>query len=164
MTLSTETILLLAMWAVGIAACLFVPRKARREGWIVFLACQAINWVSSLVEVRLGWIAFPVREFPHATDLGVTLEFFFYPLCCVFFYIGLPRRTKWMQAAWLALWALGIAFFDGLLARYSDLLEYGLFSWYWSALDFALVFALTAAYTRQFFKSRAEGWKRREAS
>ncbi|WP_281287138.1 CBO0543 family protein [Paenibacillus hemerocallicola] len=161
MALSFERFVLISIWAVGLTACLLIPADKRREGWIAFLMCQAFSWIGALLEVRLGWIAFPVREFPRATDLGVTTEFFFYPLCCALYFIFEPRRTRLMRGLYLLIWAFGLAMLDGLLSNYTDLLEYGRYAWYWSALDIALIFAVSNVYTRWFFKSSAMRSERR---
>lgn len=155
MALSFERFVLISIWAVGLTACLMIPANKRREGWIAFLMCQAISWISALLEVRLGWIAFPVREFPKATDLGVTTEFFFYPLCCTLYFVFEPLRKLSLRVLYLLIWSIGLAVFDGLLSLYTDLLEYGRYAWYWSGFDFAIAFALTNVYTRWFFKSSA---------
>jgi hypothetical protein len=155
MELSFERFVLLSIWAVGLTACLMIPANKRREGWIAFLMCQAISWIGALLEVRLGWISFPVREFPIATDLGLTNEFFFYPLCCAFYYIFEPRSARTSRLLYSLVWIFGVGAFDGLLSEYTDLLEYGGYNWYWNVLETGLVFVATNLYTRWFFKSSA---------
>lgn len=161
MSLSFERFILITVWTVGITACLMIPQRKRREAWIAFLICQAITWIESLLQVRLGWIAFPVREFPKATDVCLTTEFFFYPLACAIYFIFEPGQSRTWRLCYLLLWAGGLTLFDWALSVHTDLLDYKRYDWYWSGLDFAITFVAVGAYTRWFFRSQALRSERR---
>ncbi|TMV52073.1 hypothetical protein FE783_03765 [Paenibacillus mesophilus] len=161
MLLSSERFILITLWMLGITGCLMIPERKRREAWIAFLACQAITWIGSLVQVRLGWIAFPVREFPKATDLCLTTEFFFYPLACAIYYIFEPKHSATFRICYSLLWVFGLTLFDWNLSVHTEVLDYKRYTWYWSGLDFAITFVAANIYTRWFFKSQALRSERR---
>lgn len=81
-----EHLILLAMWLFGfIGFILFIPRQDRRKGFLAFLMFQAIIWFCDMPSFQFRLLSAPVREFPKATDLPITIDYFFYPVCFPFF-------------------------------------------------------------------------------
>jgi CDP-diglyceride synthetase len=50
-----ERLILLAMWLFGfISFILFIPRQARRKGFLAFLIFQAIIWLCDMPSFQFG--------------------------------------------------------------------------------------------------------------
>jgi hypothetical protein len=81
-----EHLILLTMWLFGfVGFLLFIPRKDRRKGYLAFLMFQAIIWLCDMPSFQYGLLSAPVREFPKATDLAITINYFFIPFCFPYF-------------------------------------------------------------------------------
>jgi hypothetical protein len=82
--------ILVAMWLFGIVGfILFIPHKDRRKGLLAAIMFQAFIWLCDMPSFKCGLLSAPVRIFPKATDLTVTINYFFYPVCLRYFmYIG----------------------------------------------------------------------------
>jgi hypothetical protein len=73
-----EHIILLAMWVFGVVAFfLFIPHKDRRKGFLAYLIFQAIIWLCDIPAFKYDLLSAPVREMPKATDLPLTIDYFF---------------------------------------------------------------------------------------
>jgi hypothetical protein len=154
-----ERILLIAIWLVSIAVTvLFVSKAKRREAALSFLACQCLTWINSLLRVKFHLLVFPVREFPKATDLLVSTEFFMYPLICAFYYIYDPKSSSvFRRFIHLCIWTTGADLVEVLLEKYTNLITYLHFTWYWTWLDFFVLFIVTNVYCNWFFKKTGNG-------
>lgn len=77
-----EHIILAAMWVFGfLGFILFIPRKNIRHGLLAYLMFQAIIWLCDMPAFEFGLLSAPVREFPKATDLAITINYFFILYC-----------------------------------------------------------------------------------
>lgn len=88
-----EHLILVAMWLFGfigfIGFILFIPRNKRREGFFAAIMFQAIIWLCDMPAFTFGLLSAPVRELPKATDLALTINYFFYlVLFSIFMLIG----------------------------------------------------------------------------
>ncbi|CAM3832732.1 CBO0543 family protein [Marinicrinis lubricantis] len=153
--MSLEWIVITLMWCVGVISVVVCPKQHLRKLLFTMLLCQALTWVTTLIHVYYGLLSFPVREFPKATDLLVTTEYFFYPLICGYYVVYEPSRHVGARMAYLALWVTGLTTIDIVIERYTDLIEYIHYSWYWTWIVFFGLFAITNISCQQFFKSRA---------
>ncbi|MDV2583751.1 CBO0543 family protein, partial [Alkalibacillus haloalkaliphilus] len=73
----------------------------------------------------------PVREFPKATDLPLTIDYFFYPVLFSIFYVKKRERGRpWSRISYFFVWISVITLLDVVRERYTGLLEYKLLTWY----------------------------------
>lgn len=154
--MTLERLVLIIIWAVStIAFVLFIPRNRRREAILAFLACQSVTWVNSMLHVKYGLLAFPVREFPKASDLLFTSEYMMYPLMCAFYYIYEPESGKLPRLLYLVGCITCLTVIDVIIEKYTELIEYTKYSWYWTWIDFFLIFLITNIYCKWFFKKNS---------
>ncbi|MGX6443914.1 CBO0543 family protein [Neobacillus sp. K501] len=149
--------ILAAMWLFGfIGFTLFIPRKEWRKGFLAFLMFQAIIWLCDMPAFQYGLLSAPVREFPKATDLPLTIDYFFYPVLFSIFYIH--RRVKgslWSRISYFFVWISIITIFDVIIGRYTDLLEYEILKWYGMWIYIGFLFYVSQFCCNWFYKDQS---------
>jgi hypothetical protein len=156
LNMSKEALILVLIWVLGISAfVLLIPKNSRRRFIFAFLACQCLTWLDSLILVQFNLISFPFREFPKATDILFTTSSFMYPLIYAFYLFYIHKAKRIGRLLYLSIWVSGIAIFVELDEKFTDLLKFHNFSWYWTWLNFFLIFALLNVIYRWFFIDKA---------
>ncbi|KKI91321.1 hypothetical protein WQ54_15365 [Bacillus sp. SA1-12] len=157
--------ILVAMWVFGfVGFLLLIPRKDRRKGWLAFLMFQAFIWLCDMPSFQYGLLSAPVREFPKATDLAITINYFFYPVMFSIFYVHKKGNGSiWSRFAYFFVWISIMTLFDVVLERYTDLLEYGFITWYGMLIYIGFLFYVSQVCCNWFFKDKslfqAEEWE-----
>jgi hypothetical protein len=149
--------ILIAMWLFGtLVFFLFVPLKDMRKGIFAFLMFQAIIWISDMSTFAMDWLHSPVHLFPKATDLPLTLDYFFYPVLFALYYVNKKSKDGlWYRFKFFFVWISVITFFDSMIERYTNLLEYDTMTWYWIWLYFAFLYYVGQVCCNWFFKDKA---------
>ncbi|MFJ8256640.1 CBO0543 family protein [Peribacillus asahii] len=149
-----EHLILVAMWLLGfVGLILFIPRKNRRKGLFAFMMFQAIIWLCDMPAFKYGLLSAPVREFPKATDLALTINYFFYPALFSIFYVHKKvKGSLWSRFTYFFVWISIITLFDIVIERYTDLLEYGLLTWYGMWIYIGFLFYVSRVCCNWFFK------------
>lgn len=149
--------ILIAMWLFGfVGFILFIPRKNWRKGFLAFLIFQAIIWLSDMPAFQYGVLSAPVRELPKATDLPLTIDYFFYPVLFSIFYVN--KRvwaSLWSRMTYFFIWISVITLFDIVIERYTDLLEYGFLTWWGMWIYIWILFYLSQVCCNWFYKDKA---------
>ncbi|SDC71515.1 hypothetical protein SAMN02799630_01266 [Paenibacillus sp. UNCCL117] len=154
--MTLDRFVLILLWGLSVVlAVIMIPRRKVRIAAIALLFCQALLWVSSLLHSRHDLIQFPVREFPKATDLLVTTEYFFYPFFCALYVIREPMNQSRINWKSLITCVTAATVIDLLLATYTNLVRYENYAWYWTWLVFLVQFLATRYYCCWFFRSSA---------
>jgi hypothetical protein len=163
-----ERLILVAMWLFGfVVFILFIPRKDRRKGFLAFLMFQAIIWLCDMPSFQYGLISAPVREFPKATDLPLTIDYFFYPVLFSIFYVHKRvQGSLWSRITYFFVWISVITLFDIVIERYTELLEYEFLKWYGMWIYIGFLFYVSQVCCNWFFKDKAlfqaERWELNE--
>jgi hypothetical protein len=151
--MSIERTIIISIWVLGaLLLVLFIPRKKIREAIVAFLFCQAVMWLIVLINVRLGQLRFPVREFPVATDLSFTLNYFLWPAISVFYYIHEPKSGFALRTVYLLVYVVGTSSLHLAIAHYTQLIDYVKLKWYLGFLFPLFFFLATRFYCNWFFK------------
>ncbi len=152
-----EYLILVAMWLFGfVGFILFIPHKERRKGFLAFFMFQAIIWLCDMPSFQFGLLSAPVRLLPKATDIPLTINYFFYPVLFSIFYVN--KRVKgslWFRITYFFVWVSVITLFDVVIERYTDLLEYGLLSWWGMWIYIWFLFYVSQFCCNWFFKDKA---------
>ncbi len=155
-----DYLIMAAMWIFGfVGFLLFIPRKDRRKGVFASLMFQAIIWLCDMPAFKYGLLSAPVREFPKATDLAITIDYFFYPVLFSIFYVH--KRVKgslWSTLIYFFVWVSFITLFDVVIERYTDLLEYGFITWYGMWMYIGFLFYVSQFCCHWFFKDQSVLW------
>ncbi|WP_102345971.1 CBO0543 family protein [Bacillus sp. Marseille-P3661] len=151
-----ERLVLVAMWLLGfLGFILFIPRIDRRKGFLAFLMFQAIIWLFDMPSFYYGLLSAPVRELPKATDLPLTIDYFFYPVLFSIFYVHKKvKGSLWSRFIYFFVWTSMITLYDIVIERYTDLLQYGFLTWYGMWIYIAFLFYLSEVCCNWFFKDK----------
>ncbi|WP_342431284.1 CBO0543 family protein [Neobacillus sp. FSL H8-0543] len=163
-----ERLILIAMWPIGIVAfILFIPLKDRRNGLLALLMFQAIIWLCDMFAFKYGLLSAPVRELPKATDLPLTINYFFYPVLFSIFYVRKKANSSLLpRITYFLIWISAGTLFDIVIERNTDLLNYEKSPWYGMWIYIGFLFFVTQVCCNWFFKDKAlfqaERWKTNE--
>lgn len=152
-----EHLILIGMWLFGfVGFLLFIPREDWRKGFLAFLMFQAIIWLCDMPSFRYGLLSAPVRELPKATDLPLTIDYFFYPVLFSVFYVNKRVNVRlWSKITYFFVWVSVITLFDIMIERYTDLLEYNILTWYGMWTYIVFLFYMSQVCCNWFFKDEA---------
>ncbi|TRZ39914.1 hypothetical protein CEQ21_02920 [Niallia circulans] len=144
-----------------ISLYVFVPKDKKRDAWVLFLFLQLITWPAGLFTVEKGWIEYPIQLLPQTNAYNKTsfsFEFFFFPVVAIFFSLYFPRRKNWMI---IILYYVGIAGFftmlEGVLERYTALVNYKEWTWYWSFITVVISLVINDSCYKWFKKGLTTG-------
>lgn len=137
----------------GIAGFIMFPRQRRREAYTIFLFQGMLTWVLGLLVVEAGLLVYPVRELARASSTSFVFEFLIYPVVAAYYNIFYPGRgsSKPVKVGWLLLFAAGITVPEYLIEKYTDLLEYTGWHWYWTFLSIAATLYVSRLFYVWFF-------------
>ena len=152
-----ERLILVAMWIFGIIGfILFSARKDLRKGFLALMMFQAIIWLCDMPSFKYGLLSAPVREFPKAIDLSITINYFFYPVLFSIFYVHKEvKESRWARFIYFFVWITAITFLDIVLEKYTDLLEYGSITWYGMWIYLGALFFVSQVCCNWFYKDKA---------
>ncbi|WP_169802783.1 CBO0543 family protein [Neobacillus soli] len=161
-----EYLIIILMWVIGVISFVkFTPKNHHRRVIFAVLVCQSLTWLNTLFHVKFNLLSFPVRELPKATDVLVTTEYLFYPLVCGFYIISVPKKVNnYLRPFYLSLWVSGLTIFDVIIEKYTNLIVYVHYDWYWTWLDFFCLFAVVNIIYHWFFKEKAQPREDKEAT
>ncbi|WP_232463492.1 CBO0543 family protein [Tumebacillus avium] len=141
-----------------LALLLFVPKRRLREAIVLFMFPQLITWATGLFVVELRLIEYPYRSLPNVTRSSLDFEFFVYPALIVLFNLYYPERGAKEKRFWLYAGVAGaITFYEVLLEKYTDLIAYHGWAWYWSFVTVWVTLYISRRYFVWFRKSLAGG-------
>jgi hypothetical protein len=153
-----EHLILLLMWLFGfVGFILLVPKKDWRKGFLAFMMFQAIIWLCDMPAFKYDLLRAPVRELPKATDLPLTIDYFFYPVLFSIFYVH--RRVKGSlgsRITYFFVWVSASSLLDIVIERYTDLLEYEFLKWYGMWMYIGFLFYISQVCCNWFFKDKAK--------
>jgi len=163
-----EHLILLLMWLFGfVGFILFVPKKDRRKGILAFMMFQAIIWLCDMPAFKYDLLRAPVRELPKASDLPLTIDYFFYPVLFSIFYVH--RRVEGSlgsRITYFLVWVSAASLLDIVIERYTDLLEYKFLKWYGMWMYIGFLFYISQVCCNWFYKDKAffqaERWETNE--
>jgi hypothetical protein len=136
----------------------FVPKSRIREAQVSFLFKQLITWLFGLLVVEKKLISYPKRLFFKKTiKSSFTFEYFVYPALCVLFNLYYPvRKNSLIKMLYLFSHSAIITVFEIILLKYTNLIKYKKWTWYWSLLTMSFTNYLSQIYFRWFFKEKGQ--------
>lgn len=149
-----KTILTSSWITMIILLILFVPKNKLREAHVSFLFKQIITWLFGLLVVEKGLISYPFRLiFKKANHSSFTFEYFIYPALAVFFNLYFPeKRNNYIKVLYYLAHSGTITLFEMIALKYTQLIKYKQWSWYWSLISLWISYFITHSYYKWFFK------------
>lgn len=135
----------------------FVPKSKIRHGVLAFLFKQVVTWLLGLIVVEKGWIEYPARLFKKSNRSSFSFEYFFFPGFCAIFNLHYPEdKGKVYKVLYYIFFSGIITGVEVLAEKYTDLIRYIKWKWYWSFLSIGGTFYLSHLFYRWFFKEDFE--------
>ena len=149
-----EYLIQAAMWLFGfIGFILFIPHKGRRKGLLAALMFQLLIWLCDMPSFTYGLLSAPIRIFPKATELTVTINYFFYPILFAIFYVHRKAKNNiWLRLTYFFVWISIITIYDIILERYTDLLTYESLTWWGMWIYIGFLFFISMVCCNWFYK------------
>ncbi|MFV2049597.1 CBO0543 family protein [Metabacillus sp. YM-086] len=149
-----NTIELLAWIITSILLIKFVPRKRIREAIVSFLFKQVITWLVGLLVVEKDLISYPNRLFFKKTiKSSFTFEYFVYPGLCALFNLYYPEnKPKILKVLYYSFHTSIITIFEIIAVKYTNLIKYNKWKWYWSFITMYMSYFLSRIFQRWFFR------------
>ncbi len=144
--------LLLVIWLFGllvVSAC--IPSGKRHSFYIAFMTAQGLDWFAQLMFLQFNVLSFPVREFPKASDMSITLMILLMPLYTAIYVIYEPRKSRFIRALYLVSWTSVATFTDITISHTSDLQNHKSYYWLVAELVFGVILVISNAVVRWFF-------------
>lgn len=152
-----KTIELSAWIITSILLIKYVPKNRIREAHISFLFKQVITWLFGLLVVEKGLISYPNRLFfKKAIKSSFTFEYFVYPALCALFNLYYPEKSnKIVKINYYFIHTSIITCFEIFAVKYTNLIKYNNWTWYWSFITMWLSYYVSRIYHRWFYKDRS---------
>ncbi|WP_319830038.1 CBO0543 family protein [Bacillus alkalisoli] len=134
----------------------FVPKNKFREAQVAFMFKQLVTWLFGLLVVEKNLISYPTRLFFKKTiKSSFTFEYFVYPALCTLFNLYYPeKRNSVIKLLYIFFNSSIITFFEAFAVKYTTLIKYKKWTWYWSFITMSLSYYISHIYYRYFFKNQ----------
>ena len=151
--MSLEINLLFLIWVIGVIMIAFgVPSHKRHSFFVAFLTAQGMEWLAEILLLQFNVVSFPVREFPKASEMSITLMIFLLPLCCATYVIYEPKKKSWpIRILYLAFWANVMTWMEIMISHFTDLQDHKSYYWLVAMLLFSFELIVANAVVRWFF-------------
>ena len=132
----------------------FVPKPRIREASVAFLFKQLITWLFGLIVVEKNLIKYPFHIFFKKTSRSsFTFEYFVYPSICVLFNLYYPeKKSYFVKIIYHFSYTSIITMFEMFAVKYTKLIKYTNWTWYYTSITLWLTFYLSRIYQKWFFK------------
>jgi len=152
--MSRDRIIEISSWVIiGSLLLWLVPKDKIRDAHLIFLFKQVLTWILGLMVAEKNLIRYPVRIFSRATKSSFTFDYFAYPAICVFFNLFYPYgESIEKQLVHYITYTSGITIFEVTLERYTNLIKYINWKWYWTWATIFITFMMSNFYYRWFFQ------------
>lgn len=149
-----ETIILISASVIFIISFFFIPKGKRHEAQFVFLFIQFPTWLLGLVTVEAGLLKYPVHELGRANSTSFVFEYLILPIYCIHINAHYPQSSSFfLKTLYYCGLSLVMTAVEILVERYTDILEYTGWHWYYTFISILLLFLLSRVTTLWFFKT-----------
>jgi hypothetical protein len=149
--------IIFAVWVFSLILLFLIRRDKRRIAVIAFFFKQWITCILGHVVVQLHLLSYPVRELADISRTSITYEFMAYPSVCAVFTSYYPSdKPRWMQFGYYVLFCSPLTILEVLLERYTEVIRYERWNWFWTWSTLFLTFLLTRVFCAFYFQSLKE--------
>lgn len=149
--MSFDYIILSFVWMIGFAIfVIFTPKHQKQRMIIAALLFQCLSWLNSLIHLELELIAYPIREFPEASDVLFATEYFLYPILYGLYIIHEPKRNFSIRFLYLLAVISGLVGVELVFVHFTNLVVYIHYAWYLEWIVFFIMFVV-ANYVYHWF-------------
>ncbi|UUZ82806.1 hypothetical protein LJK88_01870 [Paenibacillus sp. P26] len=154
---SIDYIILMIVYAVSLIGLWLVPGEKKRRAQAAYLFFGMPMWILGLTVVEAGWIEYPVRDFRVASQTSFVFEYLAFPTVSVYFNLYYPQhRSRWIQCLYYTGFASGLTLPEYFIEKYTQLIEYKGWAWYWSFISITLTLWLSRRFYEWFFRLKGK--------
>lgn len=147
-----EGMLLTAAVMVSFISLAFTPKNKLLQLQFVLLFVQLPTWLLGLSAVQMGLLEYPYRELASVNRTSFIFEYIILPVLCAHVNNHYPwRASSLTKAVYLASIGLLMTGVEVVLERYTILIRYTGWEWYWSWITVVFIFWLTQKTVAWFF-------------
>ena len=148
-----EAVILIASSLISIISIVFIPKHKWLQAQFVFLYVQLLTWVLGLSVVELRLLEYPYRELSNINRTSFVFEYLILPLLCVHLNARFPNHATWRAKIGLYAGITAVlTVVEYLLERYTEVITYTEWQWYWTFISVLFVLWLSRLTTLWFFK------------
>jgi hypothetical protein len=148
-----ELIILITCSLISVISLFTVPKNKRHQAQFVFLFIQLPIWVLGLSAVELGLLEYPYRELSTINRTSFIFEYLVLPILCIHFNARYPEHAgKIKKLVYYAGVSLALTCFEALLEKYTLVITYTGWEWYWTFFSVSFILWLSRITTLWFFK------------
>lgn len=148
-----ERVILGSVWVICFISIWFIPREKAAKASFVFLVTQFFTWITGLTVVEFGWIEYPVHEFYKANATSFSFEYFVLPITTIFFILYYPKnKSIKSKILYYVLFSSLLTLFEFCLEKYTLLIKYNSWRWYWTWITVPVVFYGVRCVYKWFYK------------
>jgi hypothetical protein len=148
-----EAVVLTATTLIALSSIAFIPRGKWLQAQFVFLFVQFLTWISGLCVVELRLLEYPYRELSSINRTSLVFEYLVLPLLSVHLNARFPNgATRPVKIGLYAGITSVLTAVEYLLERYTEVIKYSGWEWYWTFSSVWLVLWLSRVATTWFFK------------
>jgi hypothetical protein len=141
---------------ISILLLKFIPKNKLREAHVAFLFKQVVTWLLGLLIVEKKLIKYPFRTFfKKSIKSSFTFEYFVFPGLNALFNIYYPeKRNVYIKVLYYFIHTSTITLFELFALKYTKLIKYRKWRWYWSFLSISISYYIGRKYQKWFFKGQ----------
>lgn len=146
-------ILIISTLAALLLLVKFVSKSKIIDAHISFLFMQVQTWIYGALVVENRLIEYPVRFLSYANRISLNFEFFIFPAISALFNIHFPAKKSLVyKTLYVVAYPTAITFFEVILEKYTDVIKYINWSWYWSWITMLAALLISYRYYLWFMK------------
>lgn len=150
--MSMDYWVLAGVWILSGLLIFCIPKDKVRIAIMAFLFKQMQTYPLGLMAVEWGLLAYPVRELAEINRTSFTYEFWAYPMVCALSIAYFPQYSpRWKQLGYYALFTTGLTIIEVVLERFTNVIEYIHWYWFFTWATVFLTFLFTQLFCTWFF-------------
>jgi hypothetical protein len=153
--MNLEGIILTASVVVSLISLTLTPKSKVLQMQFIILFVQLPTWMLGLSAVEIGLLEYPYREFASVNRTSFVFEYVILPVLCVHLNNHYPwQASRLTKATYLAGIGLLLTGWEVVLERYTMVIKYTGWEWYWTWISVVFIFWLTQKTVAWFFRCR----------
>ncbi|WP_078428392.1 CBO0543 family protein [Alkalihalobacterium alkalinitrilicum] len=132
----------------------YVPRTKVRQALVSLLFHQVITWYFGLLVVEKGLVQYPYRYyFKKSNKSSFIFEYLIFPALAVLFNLYYPEQQTFLKKSlYYFKYTAVVTFFEIIAVKFTDLIRYKNWAWYWSFMTIGVSYYISHAFYRWFMK------------
>lgn len=153
--MTKEILILIFSWLISISLMLkYIPKESKRTAHITFLFVSTVTWIYEYIQLLMGLVEFPFREFNVATKMSFSLYYLVYPTFGVFFITLYPlEKGKLRIIIHFFIFAIAITTFSFFIEKYSSLIFFKKWNWFPSIFSNLIILYIVKKFIFWFKKA-----------